>query len=137
LTPTYHDDVEMLIHAMFQVLVNSVEEDLWLERRVYYHADEDGHADLDWDGRDSWQEIATLYDWWINVRPAREQAERDALHVWHDEFQKVGGFDRLKMGRSTEENRLNDIYRAREAFALQDDEAMMIRLCKMRNWLWT
>lgn len=143
LPPTWTDRDEALLHAMFTILVSVVEEEGWLEHSVYY----DDDCDPAYDNRDDWQEMAELYDWWINVRPQRLAAEEKARHDWHVEFEKAGGLQfmppdefglsAMKFNHSEAEMRLADISNEMEAAGGREDIEMMVRLCRIRGLLWT
>ena len=140
LHPTWTDPCNLLLHVMFEVLLFAVEKDGWLDRRAY--TVEDGL-----DTREEWQEVAVLYDWWMNRRHARDKAVDDALTAWHDEFERLGGLqfepsdnpnlNRMIFADGPEENRLKDIHVQLEQQAEAEDAAMMHRLVEIAPFLWT
>jgi hypothetical protein len=134
LPPTWVDRDGLLLHAAFTILCDVVEREDWLNHTVFYQEDADY--------RDRWQEIATLYDWWINKRPARLETEGAALESWHVAFQAAGGLQfapsgLIAFGHSEAEEALSARHFQMEESGDQEDEEMLIRLCRIRQVLWT
>jgi hypothetical protein len=153
LPPTWVDRDKLLLHAMFAILCDVVEGEDWFNSRSYYCKDEANGPACDWDGKDEFQEVALLYDWWKHRRPARDKAVDNALSAWSDEFRKLGGmtfmpaeghlsrmvFPEERHGEAAcaKEYQLKELHTNLEAAAEQEDEEMMIRLCKISGYLWT
>jgi len=79
------------------------------------------------------REILVLYDWWINVRPNRPDVYE--VSGWLEECKK---HDILADWRNTPETRaMLDKVRELELKYDNEDEAMLIRLVKIRQALWT
>jgi hypothetical protein len=125
---------------MMQVLTDFVERE-----KPFEHFDTSYHYD-------SWLRIRDLYEWWHIRRPAKVQAVSDALTAWHDEFQRLGGLTSKPTENATtrlmvfpqdrgadvrRERELNNEMRRLEAELEAEDEAMMIRLVRLRGHLWT
>jgi hypothetical protein len=138
LPPTWMDRDEVLLHANFQILCDYIERE-----KPFEHFDtEDSYS------KDDWNEIRRLYKWWTVDRPARLERERAALDAWHDEFTRLGGMqskpceDNVHLSQlifpdSPEENRLSAIHHNLEESALDEDDANLIALIKVRGHLWT
>jgi hypothetical protein len=149
LPPTYMDRCDSFIDFMFQMLVDEVEKDGWFNGREYFW---EGQQEWErWDFRDEWQEVALLYDWWVNVRPQRERARDQALQDWHEELTRLGGFQfRQAPGEplskmispedrgldTSTERTLLETYEGMEKTAEREDELMMHRLVAMVPYLW-
>lgn len=152
LPPTWSDRDEVILHGMFQVLEDVVEKEDWFNRRTYRTDDYLPDSTNYWDGSEEWQEVATLYDWWVNRRPARVAARDRQLTEWHDAFMKAGGFRSVPIpGSETGLSRLEaptgeladvaDVLKQAHSMGefadAEEDEAMLIRLVKIRQILWT
>ena len=82
-------------------------------------------------------EIMELYNWWKNIRPNREDPY--ILANWEDAFPsseslfsiKFDGEDRIKKDRALK------IVRETEDQYLKEDDEMLIRLVKVRHYMWT
>lgn len=74
LKPGYYDSDTRMIHACFQLLVDFVEKECAGES-------------IDWEWNEShsaaWKEIQSLYNWWKNERPTRD--EKDPYVAGNDE----------------------------------------------------
>lgn len=152
LPPTWTDRSEAMIHVMFQVLVDVVEKEDWFNDRVYFMEDEDNGPDFVWDFRDEWQEMAILYDWWVNKRPARLKAEEEASSAWHKAFEAAGGMQfgpvekigtegagvrEMIFSHSPTEQKLFEHRNDMEKWGEADDEQHMHRLVMMVPYFWT
>jgi hypothetical protein len=156
LHPTWTDRSELLLYASFTILRHAVEREDWLNSRAYFI---DGDEFLRWDGRDEWQEVATLYDWWVNVRPARI----DPTEWWADTLKAHGMYtsmlepdenyeviehadggctvrERDVPGNPDKKDYQNLILRMSSAMEQgyeDEDERMLKRLAEVRLYLWT
>jgi hypothetical protein len=126
LPPTWVDRDNLLLHAAFEILRDVVEQEDWLNHTVYFLPVTE-HDPYGADYRDDWQEIATLYDWWINRRPARLALEDHVLTCWGNEYRKAGN------SNIPSSELLSQLEVAGEA----EDEDMLVRLCRIRKVLWT
>ena len=149
LHPTWQDPSELLLSISFAVLVFAVEQDGWFERT--YKCE-------DYDGSEEWQEVATLYDWWVNVRPARI----DPTDWWVDTLKAHGMYvsifddpnseviehadggctikqrDPLPFPEDEEYRRLIlNLSHQMEKGYNEEDERMLKRLAEVRLILWT
>jgi hypothetical protein len=165
LYPTWQDPSELLLHVSFAVLVFACEVDGWFEGRYYYSPEEiasndDGFATPEYmlDQNATWQEVATLYDWWLTKRPARIDPVE-----WYTDTLKAHGmytnlFDsdenyevreedgmtviarREKLGNPDKKEYQDLILRmsaAMEQGYEDEDELMLKRLAEVRLYLWT
>lgn len=153
LPPTWSDAVEKLLHVSMAILVDVVEkEDIlnhcaWTERE---HMGPDAPATPIEPQYSNLQEIATIYDWWKNVRPLRQ----DPTEWWAAQCAKEGierGFDfeeipGTSLSRTVDRNSPEKQERAleilRESSAMEcaqadEDTEMICRLARVRQALWT
>jgi hypothetical protein len=108
----WHDRDEVLVHAMFQILVDFVEQES--------DSTEDDEA---------CNEIKALYDWWTKVRPARQ----DPLSNYAGDLSP----ESLILGNDPKWEAASKEHSAFEDACEKEDEAMMIRLVKIRGYLWS
>lgn len=117
------DSDEQILHAMFQILVDFIEQ----EADIIDWAADAKHQKI-------YNELRLLYDWWIKSRP-----DRDSSYPHTDDF----GFDNIfgdnarkhpgyKSWRDACEKKEE---RDRE-YELEDTE-MLIRLITIRQYMWT
>lgn len=137
--PTWQDRSEFLLPVMMQVLTDFVEKE-----RPFDHFDTSHNYD-------QWWRIRDLYEWWHIRRPARLKMTAAALTAWHDEFERIGGITFGEVSGNTRRllfpcdrgvntaavDRLSAARQALEAAGEAEDEAMMIRLVRLRGHLWT
>ena len=144
----WHDEDELLIHSMFEVLSQFV------EGEYEYHI-------VDWTS-DSlqkyvWEEMNSLHKWWIN---------RQYRDKFNPIFQQDIHAPELKPSKSLGEKRINPLTKKEELFTemkfvhkskrnekrwdkacreatlfeeacSKEDESAMVRLIKIRKYLWT
>ena len=138
LKPGYHDATEILIHAMFQVLCDFIEQE---------RPDEIVNWDSDEPHRNARKEMQVLYDWW-KARQTRN--ELDPIHQPNVKFPSMK-FSPIE-GRD-DVSKMDFVHESPEAQAIwekacddsgiweekcdKEDEEMMIRLSKIRGFLWT
>lgn len=133
LPPTWTDRDERLLHAAFQILVDFIEQEECSEWSHVHRTREQLIADYDttYEGcdpehaadirkhaeerADDWLAIKALYDWWTVERPARKEPEA------------TGGYTR----------EWGDRYREFEESCDAEDDEMLIKLIKLRGYLWT
>jgi hypothetical protein len=122
----YHDKDEVILHAAFQCLINYVE----IEKPKEI---------IDWSFHPGiWEEIESLYQWWTVVRSAR-QTVLDSIDIPNDYMtvNKTTGYIVFN------DDKYPDVFEAirttneleREWY--EEDTNNLIRLIKIRGYLWT
>lgn len=134
----YHDCDEILIHSMFEVLCRFVE-------------DEDIDGIVDWNSDPDHifarTEIQVLYAWWRNRQSRDSLDPLRQLGVVHPQWTFTPCKDsadfsevHIEHGSDLERQKWEEACRASrlwEAQCRETDEEMMIRLVKIRGYLWT
>lgn len=131
LEPAYHNEYDLILHASFHVLTEFVEY-------------EEKEGIVDWRGTpehsEFWDEAHRLVYWWKHIRPYREDwLERDypypdgpigskKMWVLYDKYKHT---DEYK-----EWSRISKIRQKYEKQFEIDDESYLIRLTKIRMFLW-
>lgn len=112
----YIDSVSLMVIAPFRILQDFVEIEKPFE-----------HCDWDWnpEHQHAANEIKELYDWWMVGRLAEEKAMSAALTEWAENRHTFSG------------ETLNNKYRQMESAFNQKDTEQLIRLMKIREYLWT
>lgn len=146
ISPGYHDPVKLILHAPFDVFCQFMDRIYAGDSYVlWYYEEGDDHrqyADPEEIERTNkrWQEMQTLYKWWMIDRPNREV-------IWDEQHPRIrlpkewGTFAPFNDDyRNTPEVREWQAHanRSNEQHAVweQDDEDMLIRLIKIRPCLW-
>lgn len=139
LTPScWYDTDHRLLHGMMSLLKEFVEEEKPFE-----------HVDYDENEKSRWaaSEIKAIYGWWENYKNRQEEIEK-ASEEWYNaridktldkvnDLQQKNGWVTSDLGPITEEeNRLYHILKELEAKLLQEEEEYLIRLIKIRSYLW-
>lgn len=129
LKPGYHDTRKQILHTNFHLLVDFVE-----------YESQFGH--VNWKGSKehaiAWYEMNSLYQWWVYERPYREEKLPD-LHVdvpeeWGTMWQFDEDYENTDKYRKWREI-CDQYYTAEEQFE-QDDQDNLIRLMKIRQYMW-
>ena len=130
----WHDKDELIIHVMFQILNNYIEIEL-------------KETPIDWtwneEHKQAWIELQSLYQWWNHIRPLRE-AQDPIFYVdpppmsWKE---RPDGLLELLDPPDNEQTRLWKMA-CEESSALElkwneEDTENMVKLVKMRKFLWT
>jgi len=130
----WQDRDEIMLHAVFQVLVDFVEQEK-PDEIVDWNAD-DTH-------KRAWREICELYKWWKKRRPARKSPLDDKrLRVPPLKFEDIPGTDLMKMVES-DKKKYAAYYKALEKHWQQEkvwyeqDQQNLHRLIEIRPYLWT
>lgn len=126
LRPGYHDEREILLHASFAVLTRFVE-----RQRT------DGHVnwDSDPDHARVWAEMQAMDHWWRVERPARESKLPELPEL---DLPFLEQFEAENQEREDVKawNKIAAQHNAMEKAFDEEDEAMLIRLAKIRLALW-
>jgi hypothetical protein len=130
----WQDRDEIVLHAVFQILVDFVEQ-------------EKPDEIVDWNADDTykqaWREICELYKWWKTKRPARKSPLDDKrLKVPPIIFEDIPGTDHKKMV-APDKKKYAAYYKALEKHWQQEkewhdqDQQNLHRLIEIRPYLWT
>jgi hypothetical protein len=134
--------VEMLLTVNFEILVD-----------VY----KNGELDIiNWDSDDCHKlvknEIDYLYNWWTKERKEEEDELDYLLDIWsehhvswfekiiekdHPDGYKIGEWSEWKSVNSKYGNYINKLYMEKEESMLKKEQDNLIRLIKIRGYLWT
>jgi hypothetical protein len=121
---------ELLLHAAFQVLVDFMEKDY--PDIVDWNAQPDTKA--------AWKEISSLYKWWKKIRPRRKREEpKYPKGVHFPPFVPTGDGKGYTLDMSPEHNRWRAYSKKITAFEDKcetEDQANLLRLVAIRNFLW-
>ena len=133
---TWHDKDEVLLHAVFQILVDFVEEEVGSEVVLHTLSVNASQA------RKSWEEIKTLYLWWTKKRPFRVDPLDDKNLKRPDiEFQNVKG-TKYSQIKPYDKDEYADYELAKKAhnnlimFWKQEDQENLQRVINIRDFLW-
>ena len=125
LKPGYWDPDTQILHAVMDTVKQFVD----ITKDSVNWESEDAHAH-------AWAELQAVYDWWVNKYPNRE-----------DELPKLPDVDFGKIiGEHSEEHsedpdvkewkRVSEIHNQMEAEWVKEEEEMLIRVMKVRRFLW-
>lgn len=132
LKPGYHNEYDLILHSVFHILTEFIEynkkEDL-----INWESDKP-HSNF-------WKEANELYNWWINVHPYRY----DKLEIEYPDPDGPSGSNcswilSNKYNDTSEYKewiKIANIRRIKENEFKQEDETNLIRLMKIRMFLWT
>jgi len=146
--PGWCDKDEILIHAMFEVLCRFIEDENPKEWVNWNSDPQHKHA---------WSEMNDLYKWWINKRQKNEENDplfKSGVHAPTMNFipdgksicnpisKKIEKTSELKLSHKTTKDEqkwkkaCEDSWKWEEK-CKQEDEKNMIRLIKIRHFMWT
>ena len=129
---TWHDKDEVLLHAVFQILVNFIEKE---RVEIVDWEDDAKHAH-------AWHEMQDLYKWWKEVRPARVDP---ILELSDDKvpplrFERIDeNYHRLIMPIDDEWPEWRDAYNKSVELGFdwaEEDQRNLHRLVEIRGFLW-
>ena len=134
LSAGWHDKDEVLLHAVFQLLADFVEQ-------------ESPHKHIDWSHdavhRRAWKEIRDLYRWWMIKRPSKRTLLDDKKIAQPPlRFEKVAGTKFLRLA-TPDKRKYAAYYRALRQHARleqkwqSEDQRNLHRLVNIRQFLWT
>jgi len=126
----YYDVNTKMLHGMMSLLLDYIEKE-----------DPFNFIDWDWDEeyRDAKKEIIAIKEWWENYGNRQKEYE-DILDEWSRERLGEEGddiFERLSTLPNEKAKKLSCRMHKMEEELLKEEEEMLIRLVKVRNFLWT
>ena len=130
----WHDKDEVLLHAVFQLLVDFVEKEC-PDKLVDWSSDE-AH-------RQAWKEINRLYHWWKDIRPTRcslledNKISRPPLKkkkISGSEYHEIIQPDRKKYSKYYAALRRHVRLETRW---FEEDQLNLHKLIEVRKFLWT
>lgn len=130
----WHDTDKRLLYGMMDLFADFYEQEVV-----------DGI--VDWDGDDdhkkTYTEMLAIYNWWKNHNNRLKEID-DALDIWYESSQDFtteetdNGMIRIKMSPMEDKEKVHfDRLHELEKKLNDEEEEMMIRLVKIRNYLWT
>lgn len=130
----WHDRSELILFANMALLRDFIEKEKAFECHVNWDEEEHHIA--------AKKEMLTIYDWWTKGRAAEHKKEDELLEAAYPnpfEFEPIPGSSmlRLKNDETPELRKLRDQCREMEDALEEKDEEMMIRLIKVRGYMWT
>jgi hypothetical protein len=130
----WHDKDEILMHAVFQLLVDFVEQEK-PDKIIDWQVDE-LH-------RKAWKEIQSLYKWWKKERNTRKDP-LDDKRIKHPplKFEKIPGSDMCKMVEPDRKKYAKYYQALKRSWKLEqrweeEDQRNLHRLIDIRKFLWT
>ena len=146
--PGYHDADTLLIHSMFQVLVNFIE----LEK-----PNEIVNWESDPEHKHAWEEMNALYEWWVGERQSRDSknpilqpniktpdmhftpTEKKWINPETKKEESTSKMDFVHDSKEDEEKweKACEDCTAWEIQCEEEDEIMMKRLIAVRLFMWT
>ena len=131
LEPGYYDPLDVMIHSNFHILKEFIDYEV-----------SDGH--VDWQATPQhqafWAEANEILDWWNNIRPMRaEQLSIDYPYPKGPEGSPSSWLFKKRYYETEEYKAWTDIAAIRREHEVQferDDEEYLIRLMKIRLFLW-
>lgn len=130
----WHDKDEIMLHAVFQLLVDFIEK-------------EKPQKVIDWnatkESKKAWKELSNLYKWWTKIRPARKVPIEDKnLKTPKFKTKKIKGKNLHELIQP-DKIKYADYYKAvaetgvLEKKWYEEDQANFHRLIDLRNYLWS
>lgn len=130
----WHDTDVVILHAMFQLLVDFIEEELPGET-VGWNCD-DVH-------RKTWKDLMYLYKWWKTIRPQRRSPLDDkSIKTPPLIFKKVQGTE-FTQTVPPDRKKYPEYYRMMKKYIrlenkwYEEDQRNLHRLIDLRKYLWT
>jgi len=121
-----------ILYGMMNMLVDYVEKEKCFEILDWDHDKEHKRVK---------KEIEEIYDWWKNY-PNREKEIDEVLTAWHDyvyeDVMELDIFEQIKKGKKDKTSKkLLDQHCDLEKKLNDEETEMLIRIVKIRNFLWT
>jgi hypothetical protein len=123
------DSDSQMLYALFNILVNFVEKEIdgTLDENIKFHKE---MVDTEQES-DTWHaaylEIKELYNYWKFDRPYQQKQMDDNLSEWDDN----------RIGNKPKAEILFKEYHDLESEFEEKETEMLIRLIKVRKWMWT
>ena len=128
LEPGYYDPVDQILYGCMNLMkhfVEGTEETIDREQSP---------------NKQEWDDLLEIYDWWVNIRPKREEQEpeypdlSEVAPEW--ELQIILGHEYDDHPTVQEWHRAAERHHELEKQWYYEDEEMLIRLMKLRPLLW-
>lgn len=131
LKPNYYDPDTLIFEGVFKLLCDFVE----------YQKKYDV---IDWEADEphskAWKEMCELYDWYKEIRPHREEEfekrRPEPMRDFGDFFNDEEDIDPEKKRKRDEYSKYLREYTDAEASWYKEDEDQLIRIIKLREYLW-
>lgn len=124
LEPGYYDPDTRIINAMFDLLVEFIDE---TKNTIDWDADERHKV--------AWEEMNELYYWWVYQRPYREEKLNKDYPLPNVSLNRL--FDRDENDEEMEEwDRISKIHNNIETEWEEEDRKMLHRLIEIKSFLW-
>jgi hypothetical protein len=130
----YNEPDELLLYASFSILVHAIEKE-----KLFVQFDWDYHKEVK-------KELDCLYEWWTSIRPVRSfhdpRRSFPEDRIPKSEFVKKDGsefyeYNQIDNGHLEEYKKMVHSSLKFEDNCYKEDTNMLIRLCKVRQHLWT
>jgi hypothetical protein len=124
------DSDKQILYALFNILNNFMNNEFsnfYIPPEDEIEKNENDMGGLSSDQREAGLEMLALHKWWNEDRPRKLEDAENTLDAWHEARMK---------NRPDQEiwwKKLNEI----EAYNAAQEEEMILRLIKIRKWLWT
>ncbi len=128
----YCDKPEKLLYGIMNTVVDFVEIEKCFDSVDFYN------NGTSWS--DAGDSIREIYDWWKNY-PNRKKEIELALDNWHEtafpKMDKRPILDQMKNNDTPEVKRYASMYHTLEKNLLEEEEVMLVKVMKIRSYLWT
>jgi len=123
LKPGYWDPTSQILYATMDTVKEFVDE---TKDTVAWDSDPP-HAE-------TWAELQIVYNWWVNEYPHREEKLPEFPEIDHEKL--FGDDDYREDQEYIEWNKIAKIHNQAEIDWAREEEEMLIRVMKVRNFLW-
>jgi len=127
------DSDTQMLYANFNILVNFVEKELKepLDEMIKFHKEISEKEQESDQWYKAYLEIKELYNYWKIDRAIKEKEEQDSLSAWYEKFKDY------KNRNNVECDKLSDEHRKLEVEFEEKETEMLLRLIKVRKFMWT
>lgn len=126
----WHDKDQLILYGMMNLLKDYVEKEECFQT-INWESDPE-HLNAA-------REIRVIYEWWKTYENRLKEID-DQLDVWHDQFQQRSG-EGLEKINNPIKSKMEDIefekLHLMEELLEAEEQEMLIRLIKIRKFLWT